>query len=67
MIFRIFSILFFVFLLFGVLIISNNTLYLSKKSDLDSFVLSYSSWISKLSENSQAITANVIKLDWAPR
>ena len=54
------------FLLGGLLIISNNSLALYQKENLETFFDLYSEWMNKLYMNSQTMTGNAVKLDWLP-
>ena len=54
------------FIISGLLIISNNNLALSEKENLDQFLEFYRGWVNQIYFNSQTITGEAVKLDWAP-
>ena len=54
------------FVLSALLIISNNNLALYKQENIERFSELYFDWINTLYMNSQAITGEIIKLDWLP-
>jgi len=54
------------FVLFALLIISNNNLKMSEQKSINSFSKLYSGWINNIYENAQTLTGEIIKLSWAP-
>jgi len=59
-------IIFMFFVLFALLIISNNNLKMSEQKSINSFSKLYSGWINNIYENAQTLTGEIIKLSWAP-
>ena len=57
---------FMIFVLSGLLIISNNNLYMSEKENINVFFKLYGEWLGKIYFNSQVLTGNAIGLDWSP-
>jgi hypothetical protein len=55
------------FLMSALLIVSNYNLALYKGENLVEFGKLYLSWISQIYENLQAVTGNVVQMDWIPQ
>jgi hypothetical protein len=63
---KVLMILFIIFSLTSLLIISNNSLSLSHSEERGEFMTIYFSWINKIYSNTISITGNVVKMDWSP-
>ncbi len=63
---RFFLLVFMIFILSGLLIISNNNLYMFEQENMDKFVDLYSEWLNQISFNAQFLTGKVIELNWFP-
>jgi hypothetical protein len=54
-------------LLAAIFIITKNNYDLTKKTDSNEFVKSYSGWAVKVVKNSASLVGNAIRMDWVPK
>jgi hypothetical protein len=63
---KIFMISLMFFVIGALFIISNDNLRMNEQENIEKFSESYIEWINQIYLNIQALTGNVIKLDWFP-
>ena len=63
---KFFLIVFMLFILGALFIISNNNLLMFEKENVSEFVDLYINWVDNIYQNTKLITGNIVKQDWLP-